>query len=300
MLDTTDASRVNINEMSKAQPMGVGDVLDNTFSLYRKHFLLFLGIASIYFFGILIEYSLKGFITEKIQKALISTLAAMPFAVVSMGGVIFASATIYSGEDITSGTALRHVFKRFFPMLGSYLIWRLIAGIALASIFALILLMVRSSITGILVLFALPICTYYTICWVFHMPIVLLEEPRVGYALKRSSALVRGNWWQVVGILILILLTSYAITVIFKVSLGFIFIFAKIAGETTLRSIIEWSIMEKVLDSSSFFFYAIMTCTKLILTALVFPIWAIGTTLLYLNRRVRKEGYDIELIGTHT
>ncbi len=66
-----------------------------------------------------------------------------------------------------------------------------------------------------------------------------------------------------------------------------------------LRNMVEWSILETVLDSDNFLFYAIMTCTDLIMTALIFPIWVIGVTLLYFDRRVRKEGYDIELTANN-
>ena len=62
---------------------------------------------------------------------------------------------------------------------------------------------------------------------------------------------------------------------------------------------VEWSILETVLDSDNFLFYAIMTCIDLIMTALVFPIWVIGVTLLYFDRRVRKEGYDIQLTANN-
>ncbi len=301
MLENTDTSTDHTSETSKLQPMRVGDILDTTFSLYRKHFLMFLGLTSIYFFGLLLEYSLRGFITEKTQKALISTLAAMPFAIVSMGGVVFASATIYLGNDTTSGASLRQVFRRFFPMLWSHLIWRLTLAISFVSFTTLLLLIVRRNIIGMLVLFVFPfsICIYYMVCWVFYMPIVLLEEPRVMYALRRSSELVRSKWWQILGILILILLASYAIAIIFKLSLGFILIFTKLAGNTDLRNIVKWSILETVLDSDNFLFYAIMTCIDLIMTALVFPIWVIGVTLLYFDRRVRKEGYDIELTANN-
>ena len=29
------------------------------------------------------------------------------------------------------------------------------------------------------------------------------------------------------------------------------------------------------------------------------PIWVIGDTLLYFNQRIRKEGFDIEMMATH-
>lgn len=301
MSDTTETSHGEINDISKLQPMGVGDILDTTFSLYRKHFLLFLGIASIYFFAILIEYSLKGFISGTIQKALIPTLTAMPIAIVSIGGVILASATVYLGENITSSVALKQVLKRFIPVLGSHLIWRLFFVLTFLSIGFSIILTIRQGASGILLgLIGFPIAFYFLICWVFHLPIVLLEVPRVVYALKRSTELVRSTWWQVVGILILILLTSYAIAVIFKVSLGFMFVFAKFAGNTDLRSVIEWAIMENLLDTSNFYFYTIMICADLILTTLVFPIWTIGLTLLYFDCRTRKESSDVELTADNT
>lgn len=301
MPNTIDVSQENINDVFKLQPMGVGDILDATFSLYRKHFQLFLGIASIYFFGLLIEYSIKGFIIAKVAKASISTLVAMPFAIISISGVVFASATIYLGRNITSSAALRQALRRFFPILGSHLIWRLVLAITFGSILFSMLLIVRQGASGILLAFiVLPFALYFTVCWAFHIQIVLLEKPNVIYALKRSAELILGNWWRTAGILTLILLTSYAIAIIFKVSFGFILIFAKLAGNTDLRSVIEWSIMEKVLDSSNFIFYAIMTCVDLILTTLVFPIWAIGTTLLYFDRTIRIETDDIEPIENPT
>ncbi len=64
MLERTDTSTDNTSETPMLQPMGVGDILDTTFSLYRKHFLMFLGLTSIYFFGLLLEYSLRGFMTS--------------------------------------------------------------------------------------------------------------------------------------------------------------------------------------------------------------------------------------------
>ncbi len=95
--------------------------------------------------------------------------------------------------------------------------------------------------------------------------------------------------------LILIFLLSVAILYIFEISLGTIFIFTKAAGGTGFKELIQWSVMKEALDSSNLFFYAVMTCTDLILNTFIFPIWVIGVTLLYFDLRVRKEGFDLEL-----
>ena len=70
---------------------------------------------------------------------------------------------------------------------------------------------------------------------------------------------------------------------------------ANLAGGTDFRSLIEWSILDKILDTGSYPFYVVMTCSQMLLKALILPIWMIGVVILYFDRRVRKEGYDIEL-----
>ena len=67
------------------------------------------------------------------------------------------------------------------------------------------------------------------------------------------------------------------------------------AGETDLKELIQWSVMETDLGSSNLLFYAIMTCTDLVLKTFTAPIWVIGIALLYFDLRIRKEGFDIEI-----
>lgn len=303
MSDRTETSHVEKNDISKLQPMGVGDILDTTFSLYRKHFLLFLGIISIYFFASLIEYSLKGLESNSSGQTLITRLFILPFAILTIGSIVIAAARIYLGGNITSRTVLRQSLHRFFPMLGGHLLWVSVWLITLILMLISISSVARSqsfAVVIMIMLIGLPISTYFAVRWGFYIETILLENLSVTNALRRSSELVRGAWWRVFGILILILLSSYAVQFIFEISIGTIFIFAKSAGDTDLRGIIEWAILDSVLDSRSFVFYATMTCIKLILSSLVLPIWVIGVTILYFDLRVRKESSDVELTADNT
>ena len=74
--------------------MRFGEILDTTFSLYRKHFLFFLGIIVLYFCGILVEYLFERFLPEFSGKNFVVDLIDMPFTLISMGGIIVATATI--------------------------------------------------------------------------------------------------------------------------------------------------------------------------------------------------------------
>lgn len=300
MLNPADTVQANNSNTSTLQPMGVGDLLDTTFSLYRKHFLLFLGIIAVYFFGSLVTYSLEGFLQDSDLKNLVPHLVNMPFALVSMGGVIVAAAAIFLNGYITSTDALKQVLRRFWHLLGGYLLWTtiiLVIPIIVALLFLTSFLTRGTSLVSNLFipLAFLPFSIYFAVRWGFVFEVLLLEKTNVKNAFKRSSELVRGTWWRVFGLLVLIVLLSVAILYIFEISLGSIFILAKAAGGTDYKELIQWSVMEEDLSSSNLIFYAIMTCADLILKTLIFPIWVIGITLLYFDLRIRKEGFDIEM-----
>lgn len=126
MLSPTDATQTNISNTSTLQPMGFGGLLDTTFSLYRKHFRLFLGIITLYFCGTLVVYLLERFLPDFPLKDLVTDLVGMPFGLISMGGIIVATATIYLGEHTTSRDTLQQAGHRFWQILASHLPWSLV------------------------------------------------------------------------------------------------------------------------------------------------------------------------------
>ena len=299
MLKTTDIAQASNSNTPTLQPMGIGEILDTTFSLYRKHFLLFLGISTFYFFGSLVTYSLEGFFEGSDLKNFVPNLVSIPFSLVSIGGIIIATATTYLGGHITSADALKQTLRRFWHLLGGYLLWTTVLVIPLIVTLLLSIFFITRGTSSVSVLFIpfafAPFSLYFGVRWGFVAAAVLLEKTGVQNAFKRSSELVLGTWWRVFGMLVLILLLSAAIHYILEISLGSIFILLRMAGETDLKELIQWSVMETDLGSSNLLFYAIMTCTDLVLKTFTAPIWVIGIALLYFDLRIRKEGFDIEI-----
>ena len=290
------AIQLDNNHPPILQPMRFSEILDTIFRLYRKYFLLFLGIIAIHFFGKLVTYSLEGFLSDIPLKSVIASSVSEPFALVSMGGIIVASAITYLEKHTTSRAALRYTLKRFFPMLGGYLLWLLFFSIALFGI----VFSLRGRGQGLasslaMLLTCVPIPVYFVVRWLFVAEAVLLEKLSVGPSLKRSSQLVRGTWWRVCSMSISFLTLGAAIGIIFKVSVVCILVLTNIAGETDFMGILRWAIRENTIDSSNRPFYTIMTCTDLVVDTLTFPIWIIGNTLLYLDLRIRRDRYDIEI-----
>lgn len=126
MNEAADTTLESLEQSTNLQPFRVGDILDSIFSLYRNNFSVFVSIALIYFLGVLIEYTLKGFISGTIQGALIPMLIALPFGVVGIGASVYATGAIFSGKRTTASDAFGQVFRRIIPILGSHIIVRLI------------------------------------------------------------------------------------------------------------------------------------------------------------------------------
>ena len=128
MLNGTDEGQANNGNIPTRQRMGFSGILDTTFSLYREHFPLFLGFVAVDFCGNLVVYFLARFLPNFALKDWITGLVGMPFGLVSMGGIIVATATIYLGKRLRSLDALQQVGQRFRQMLVCHLPWNLVFG----------------------------------------------------------------------------------------------------------------------------------------------------------------------------
>ena len=260
--------------------MGFTDILDAMFSLYRRHFRLFLRIAAVSLFAELIGQVLVDF-PSLIQLDFLRLAVALVISVfgliVSIGGIVVASAACYLGERITARAAFGRVRQRLFPLLGSALLWSLVVvGLA-------------STIVGI------PFALYFAVRWGFFVETLLLEGVSARDALRRSSELVRDMWWRVCGMLLAVYLIITAIHVLFEISIGFVLVLSRSVDEVDFIDIIEWAtIGNSIFMPDDLILYIMMTGIHVALSFFTFPIWVIGVTLLYFNQRIQKEGFDIE------
>ena len=126
MLNFIDTAQAKDDFTPAFQPMRFGGILDTTFNLYRQHFRLFLGFIAFHFCGHLVVYLLWLFLPSTPIRNLVTELVDIPFGLISMGGIIVATATIYLGKHITSREVLQQVGHRFWQVLGSLLLWGLV------------------------------------------------------------------------------------------------------------------------------------------------------------------------------
>lgn len=297
MNQNIDSSDLNQNPEQYPHTLNVADILDSMFTLYRNNYRLYLSIALIYFLAVIIEYSLKGFIAGTIQKAIIPILISMPLAIIAISAAVFATGSLYLKRTISVEDIFKHVFHRFLPIIGSHLLVRLIIALSLISFSLSTLLTFRAGPVGILIgLIAIPFSIYLTVNWIFHLPIILFEKPKIIYSFTKSSTLVRNSWWWVLGMIFLILIICSAIDVILTLSVAFVMFLLKLAGNTDYLNILRWTFLDEVLDSNNLYFYSIMTFVNLMMRGLVFPLWGIGYSLLYIHRKLQVDGnYDFSV-----
>ncbi len=265
--DSPQASDSEATTTTSLQPMEFTDILDTTFSLYRNHFRLFLGISAVYFFSHIVSSTFTHWATD------FSELVVLVLCYV---GLTFASAQAYLGKQITARIAFRQVKLRFWNLFGSSLLYWLVA------------VLLGITIIGV------PFAIYFFTRWGFYVQAVMVEETSATKAFRRSGELVKGEWWRVFGIMFAIQLLSVMIDLILIASTTLIFALSGIAGEIDLLEMIRRTIWEPhgEIEGILHLLHAIHT----VIDALIMPITAIGFTLLYFDRRIRKEGFDIEMM----
>ncbi|MDE0297828.1 MAG: hypothetical protein OXN17_04295 [Candidatus Poribacteria bacterium] len=264
-----NSSRFNQDETSAGvslQPMSFADILDTTFSMYRRHFPLFLGISAVYFTSHVVLTVYWHWITD---------LCDIAVPILTYAGSVYASAQICLAKPVTVQSAFGQVMSRLMSFVGSAVLW------------LLVVLALSFTVIGI------PVAIFLGTRWGFFPLTVLAENYPAAAALRRSGELVKGTWWRVFSIMLAIAMIALTIELIFVFFSTSIIALSGNTGEMDFMELIRWCVWGESHDEikgALHLLHAINTA----ISALTGPITPIGFTLLYFDQRVRKEGFDIE------
>lgn len=173
--------------------LDVSGVISKVFELYGKYLATLLGIGAIIFIPLgIIEGVLRD---GGIVLQLIGSLVGLVGTFLFVGSVTRLVQDVQDGrQDATVGQTIGSV--------GPVLVTLIVAGI-LASI----------GITIGFLLIVLPGVFLLTI-WAVISPVIVIENAGVGAAFGRSWALVKGNFWQVLGVIILFFIIELVVSAI--------------------------------------------------------------------------------------
>ncbi|HEY3767639.1 MAG TPA: hypothetical protein VGN44_03105 [Candidatus Angelobacter sp.] len=246
------------------RPLSLGQLLDETFNIYKQNFVLFIGISAIPNLALLLlKLLLIG--TSVINNSRTDALNTLVVLLVTILGAVFVSsivtaATTFGVSDVYLDipTSMTACFSR-------------VSGKALRVIYT-------SFLVGLIIGFGTLLCVipgiYLAGMYGLAIPAVVLEDITASDSLGRSSALTKNS----VGRIIVI----YFLTTIFAAIMVTILNVAGLSiGATALHGVrtLSGSMLQEV--------------TATLGTILFGPVTAIALTLAYYDQRVRNEAFDI-------
>jgi hypothetical protein len=268
------------------RPLSLGEILDRTFSLYRRFFLLFIGISAIPRLLVLLMNLAQLFLTSfpatlskvpppnGLQTAPTITssggivavaglgLATLILTIIayllSQGATVTAVSELYLGRPITIGDSFRRVRGELGSLFG------VISLNGLVTIVAFLFLI----IPGVYVMCRLFVC----------IPAALIENLGPRESLERSFALTKGFAGRAFLILLLCFILAFGAAMLFGSPFTAAMVFAK--NDPGMMRL--WVAMTSV--------------GNYVANVLVTPILTIASSIFYYDLRVRKEAFDLQLM----
>ena len=257
----------------RLRPLEIGDMLDETFRMYRRHFLLFAGIslllavpsAALYglafaWFSVALRDTTGtdlSYLTPLIATAgagFLVTLAILPF---TNAAVMYAACESALGRPVTLGGVFSGILRRYFPLLGYWLLFT-----------------VTGLLAALLCVAPLVLWVWVFVGWIIVTPAMFIENISLGAAMRRSWQLVRGRWWRTFLVLFLMLIVWYV---------------ARVALDAFLQ--LGQFLLAIVL--SPFIVAGVTLAGAELVSALVSPVLQILIVLVYFDLRVRREALDL-------
>ena len=272
----------------RLRPLPVGELLDETFKLYRRQFNVIAGVALVVILPNLLLTLISGsyranpitYFQKVIQNAndpaalqaiqnqqasytgsplyLLSFPVAVLLYPFTAGALFRAATSLAAGNVETIGSVLAGTARRYFAVFGIGILTVLVAA-------------------GSIGIVTIPVVIWVLIRWAVDTPAMFAEGVGPVKAIGRSWNLTRDSWWRTFGILILVVIMVSLI----QTALGALFvgIGALIPGlSEDIRS-------------------GLVTTVETLVNALVGAISPIAITMLYLDLRVRKEGLDLDQLA---
>ena len=309
-------------------PLGAGDLIDRAIRLYRKNFWTFIWIAA----PPIVAGSIISVIWTVTARSLFTIdtvnnpgetffyffflwlgslfiwLVEIIVAMTIMGGAarVFVRHLLFD-EPITFRETYKTVRGRIPGLIAASTMITTLLGIIGFALFylALILVFIAVAITvaafsfspfiSTIISLALSIAIVGVVLWLFFLvasrfayvpQVMLVEGQTLGAAVGRSASLASGNVKRLAGLVIFTVLAIYSALALLYVPLVW---YAWVNGVEILKSFDP--------DAIPAWYEIANQMIWQISIILLLPVWMIGLCLLYVDERVRHEGYDIELMA---
>ena len=248
----------------RLRPLNIGDLLDETFRLYRRHFAVFAAIAAVALVPVPVLQILLSIdpadpgraIGAGILLGIVSFLATQ----LMNGAMIHAVSQGALGESPGVGAAYGRVRPKLLSLAGLSIVYGLAVGLMFVTVIGI------------------PFALFFALAWSMSTQALVLEGEGVCSSLGRSRELLRGSWWRTLG---------------YATVLGILTVIAVMVA--SIPSWIVAGLNEATGPAPAL--SALGTLLETLGQVIGTPVGLAGWTLYYYDLRVRKEGFDLEVLA---
>jgi hypothetical protein len=251
------------------QPMGVGEILDAAIKLYRSQWKSLMAIVAIVLVPITF---LQVFLTREVGGPFADPAAASAeFDSTIVTSLILTAIQLLVVEPFLVAAVAR-------ASVDVYLGHRVLVGptfrFAVSRIHSILWISILASLaTGLGLLLLIVPGVIVFVRFVFGSTVLVVEGQKGSQALGRSWRLAKGSFWKILGTTVLAVILASVIQGILA---------------------IPGSVAFAAIGPAGWPFYAIGLSLAAILTT---PFTTLITVLLYFDLRIRKEGFDLEVMA---
>ncbi len=287
------------------RPLTLAELLDRSFSTYKRFLWLFVGIMAIpAIFATLYAVGMQFFNgtirpdtpPEQVLRRLVPMMIGLlGFSVVylvayafALGATAIAVGQLYKGQPATVAGSYREVRRHGWRLI-LLLVWAIlrVGGTWIGCVFLTSILSAivgfGSGVASVLVfligmLAGMVFAGYLAVRYGVSVPAVVLEDLTAGKALGRSVELTEGHRGRVFLIILCAMMISYATTALLQ---GPFIMGAFLAGPGTTIGL-TLTIAGAIVGGAGAMFSG--------------PIMIIGLAMIYYDLRIRKEGLDLQMM----
>ncbi len=270
------------------RPRSAIEIVDASFAILRKSFvqMAIIGLAAAAPLVVLVivggaaavgvmKTQLASSPAVAIPLLFVATVLALIWVAIVDGAVTIAAGDAYFGRELSPASALRTAFSRAMPLLGAYLLRALIIG-ALALV-AGVVVFAMSKMGGFFAVIAGIAAAVLVIHVALRLfattSVVVFEDVGASESVNRSFALSKDSALRIFGVLFLCWLIVNVLQYAFNFTVA--------------------ALLSSLLDSPM-----VAMILMVVVAVLLYPFLNIAIMVLYYDQRVRKEGYDLQMMSS--
>jgi hypothetical protein len=248
------------------RPLSTSELLDRTFHLYRNNFLVFVGITAIPQLVVLaLQFGNVAMVLERqvvglSVTSLVAVLASYIAVEISHAATIMAVSNLHLDRPAGVGTSYSLVKRSLLRVIGISI------GVGIA--------------TGVGFMFLIIPGIYFALVWSLSIPVTVIEGGGLKASTNRSKELTKGSRGRIFVVAVLMVVLTFVVSLIFQFAIAFP---ARLAS---LRDPVSRQALAILMQAVGSF----------VSTSLAGPLLTIALTLIYYDQRVRKEGFDLQLM----